>query len=93
MHACILYAVQVKVRGYRIELGEVEAALRRQPGVRNAAALVVRNGSGANRLVAYVAPDNVHAGRLRADLQALLPTYMLPEVWEAPREDRSNHAC
>ncbi len=46
---------QVKLRGFRIELGEVEAALRRVPGVREAAA-ALRGDGGEPRLVAYVVP-------------------------------------
>ncbi|CAM3698150.1 amino acid adenylation domain-containing protein [Kibdelosporangium persicum] len=47
---------QVKVRGFRIELGEIEAALSRQPGVREATALVRADG-GDRKLVGYVVPD------------------------------------
>ncbi|MFF2073697.1 non-ribosomal peptide synthase/polyketide synthase [Kitasatospora sp. NPDC058162] len=46
---------QVKVRGFRIELGEVEEALRRCPGVAEAAAAVAET-DGHRRLVGYVVP-------------------------------------
>jgi amino acid adenylation domain-containing protein len=71
---------QVKIRGFRIELGDVEAALRRYPGVHQAA-VVVRDGPGGDkRLIAYVAS---HSGRaepraLREFLREWLPAYMLP---------------
>jgi amino acid adenylation domain-containing protein len=72
--------VQVKVRGYRIELGEVEAALRAQSGVREAA--VVAQGEDPGKwLVAYVVPANgqtLTAERLRKALETRLPDYMTP---------------
>jgi amino acid adenylation domain-containing protein len=47
---------QLKFRGARIEPAEVEAALRRQPGVRDAAVLLYDGGNGPPRLTAYVVP-------------------------------------
>src|ERR1700749_4852193 len=44
---------QVKIRGFRVELGEIEAALREQAGVREAA-VVVRGEGDEKRLVGYV---------------------------------------
>jgi amino acid adenylation domain-containing protein len=71
---------QVKIRGYRIELGEVEAALRAQAGVRQAA--VEARGEGAGRrLVAYVvAEEGVTAGELLAGLRERMPEYMVPSA-------------
>jgi non-ribosomal peptide synthetase component F len=59
---------QVKIRGFRIEPAEIEAALTRQPGVREA--VVVAKDK---RLVAYVV-GHVDVEKLR---QAL-PAYMVP---------------
>jgi len=70
---------QVKVRGFRIELGEVEAALRAQPGVREAAAVVHEAVPGSRRLAAYVAGDEVGAAALRAGVRQTLPEYMVPQ--------------
>ncbi|MEV4224414.1 amino acid adenylation domain-containing protein [Nonomuraea sp. NPDC049725] len=54
---------QVKVRGFRVELGEVEAALRQEPGVEDAAVVVSADGQS---LLAYVvggdAPAETGAG-------------------------------
>ncbi|MDW5531196.1 condensation domain-containing protein, partial [Azospirillum sp. NL1] len=73
---------QVKIRGFRIELGEVEARLRAQEGVREAA-VVAGDGSSGKRLVGYVVPAGEEGGgafveRLRAGLKAALPDYMVP---------------
>jgi pristinamycin I synthase 3 and 4 len=77
---------QVKLRGLRIEPSEVEAAIERHPAVTDAH-VTVRGG----QLVAYVAvPDPARfdparfdtAGfdpaRLRRDLAAVLPRYLVP---------------
>ncbi|WP_429193294.1 amonabactin biosynthesis glycine adenylation protein AmoH [Aeromonas salmonicida] len=71
---------QVKLRGFRIELGEVEAGLRRQTGVQEAAVRLVGEGDEA-MLVGYVeAKAGVTLNRLalRKGLQATLPHYMVP---------------
>ncbi|WP_448320961.1 amino acid adenylation domain-containing protein, partial [Streptomyces sp. CO7] len=48
---------QVKLRGHRVEPGEIEAALRRDARVRDAAVVVRDDGSaGTAQLVAYVVP-------------------------------------
>ncbi len=76
---------QVKVRGVRIELGEVEAALLRQPTVREAAA-GVRGDGAEHALVAWVVPITGSGGagwlaKLRTALGASLPGAMVPSRW------------
>ncbi|WP_370963939.1 non-ribosomal peptide synthase/polyketide synthase [Amycolatopsis sp. cg9] len=66
---------QVKVRGFRIEPGEVEAALREQPGIADAA-VDARGG----RLVAYVVGD---PGGLRTALGRTLPAHLVPAAFVA----------
>jgi acyl-coenzyme A synthetase/AMP-(fatty) acid ligase/acyl carrier protein len=85
---------QVKIRGYRIEPGEVEAVLREQDGVGQAAVIVREDQPGDRRLVAYIVPgddspaedSSVHSAAqvsewqvaVRESLQERLPEYMLP---------------
>ncbi|ORX07314.1 non-ribosomal peptide synthetase [Mycolicibacillus trivialis] len=73
---------QVKIRGYRVEIGDVEAALRDQPGVHDAAVVVLSRDTGP-LLVGFVAgahgdgpADDLPA--LRAALRERLPGYMIP---------------
>ena len=61
---------QVKIRGLRIELDEIETVLCRQPGVRAAAADLREDGTGAPRLIAWVAADYDAQRRRLADLEA-----------------------
>ncbi|MEU3624601.1 non-ribosomal peptide synthetase [Amycolatopsis coloradensis] len=68
---------QVKVRGFRIEPGEVEAALRAQPDVTDAA-VEARDG----RLVAYVVGD-ADPARLRTALTGVLPGHLVPAAFVA----------
>ena len=79
---------QIKLNGYRIELGEIAARLRQQPGVREALVAVDTNPrTGRHQLVAYLVPEQGEAvaGRahpdaaaLRAELEQVLPEYMVP---------------
>jgi amino acid adenylation domain-containing protein len=82
---------QVKVRGFRVEPGEIETALLEHPGVREAAVLAQRDGSGSQRLVAYVVlhpadpaePSELSDPKpaLAASLRGRLPEFMLPAAW------------
>ncbi|MCB1037113.1 MAG: non-ribosomal peptide synthetase, partial [Acidobacteria bacterium] len=77
---------QVKLRGLRLELGEVEAALREQPGVEDAAAAVLSDAAGGH-LAAFVVPTPGWIGEgeqeafekaLLAALEERLPAFMVP---------------
>ncbi|MFH1057735.1 MAG: amino acid adenylation domain-containing protein, partial [Pseudomonadota bacterium] len=70
---------QVKVRGQRIELGEVEAALRRQPGVRQVV-VCHRPDEHGGRLTAYLVGQAAPAELHRA-LAAALPRAAVPEAF------------
>ncbi|MFE3515085.1 amino acid adenylation domain-containing protein [Streptomyces sp. NPDC059166] len=64
---------QVKIRGHRIELGEIETALRRLPGITDAAAAVHHQ-----RLVAYLIGTTQQP---RQALSTTLPDYMIPSTF------------
>lgn len=66
---------QIKLRGFRIEPGEIEAALREQPHVQDAAVLL-----RGDALVAYVA-GAVDSPALEAALRHKLPDYMIPSAF------------
>ncbi len=75
---------QVKIRGYRVELGEIEAALNKQPGVRESVVVAREQSPGQKQLVAYVVPaksGDTNASNLRADLKQQLPDYMVPAAF------------
>src|SRR5262245_4014495 len=74
---------QIKLRGFRIEPGEVEAALRLQAGVLQAAVVVREDRAGQRRLVGYVvaaAGSAVAGSAVRAALLGRLPEYMVPSA-------------
>ena len=48
---------QVKIRGFRIELGEVEAALREDPTLREAAVVAAGDTLDDRHLMAFVVPE------------------------------------
>jgi len=75
---------QVKIRGHRIEPGEVEAALRKDPQVREAVVIEREERSGDKRLVAYIVTEHQASLALTALQQSLreqLPDYMMPTGW------------
>jgi amino acid adenylation domain-containing protein len=79
---------QVKIRGFRIELGEIEARLREQEGVAEALVAAREDSAGEKRLVAYYvsseadgAAGAITSDKLRAQLAAQLPEYMLPVAY------------
>ncbi|MFC7643990.1 hypothetical protein ACFQX6_27030 [Streptosporangium lutulentum] len=77
---------QIKLHGYRIEPGEIEAALRAQPGVRDAAVSVREDTADGRRLVAYLVgeADPTAVG------DALAAT--LPPTW-SPRDTSPSTLC
>lgn len=74
---------QVKHRGYRIEIEDIEAALRRAPGVSDAA-VALQITSGETRLAGFVVSKTANADftAVSNHLAASLPPYMVPTHWE-----------
>ena len=75
---------QVKLRGIRIELGEVEAVLGSQVGVAAAAVAVHPDGSGGERLVAYLVSDSSNAmsvADVRDGASRQLPSGVVPSAF------------
>ncbi|MFB7293632.1 amino acid adenylation domain-containing protein [Actinacidiphila glaucinigra] len=74
----------VKLRGFRVEPGEVEAALRLDPSVAQAAVVVREDTPGDPRLVGYIVPAPSAGGTdgraLRATLADVLPAYLVPSA-------------
>jgi amino acid adenylation domain-containing protein len=70
---------QIKLRGYRIDLGEIENALRRHPGVTDAA-VVIRSTAVSDALegVVELRADDLDVDKLRGFLSSKLPSYMIP---------------
>src|SRR5262249_22296570 len=79
---------QVKHMGYRIELEEIEAAINRLAYVIQSAAVYKRVRDSFGHIVAYVATGDgaVDEARLRRDIGALLPPYMVPNRFIVSRE-------
>ena len=76
---------QIKLRGYRIELGEIENRLAELPAVSTAAVAVKRDNLGHEHLVAYAVlarGGELRVDTWRAQLAAVLPPYMVPELLE-----------
>lgn len=74
---------QLKVRGHRIEPGAVEAALRSNEAVQDAAVTGrSTRGRSATQLVAYVVPasPDVDVSGLRQAMRVELPRHMVPDL-------------
>ena len=73
-----------KINGEWVDLPEVERLLRAQPGVRDAVAIMRRDGGAAARLVAYVTGDSDGDGprpeALRRALLEVLPRSSVPSA-------------
>jgi acyl-coenzyme A synthetase/AMP-(fatty) acid ligase len=72
---------QVKIRGQRVEPAEVEDALRRVPGVADAAVAARRDREETTLLAFIVADDpgdSALLSRARSAARRVLPNYMLP---------------
>ncbi|MDB6028676.1 MAG: amino acid adenylation protein [Verrucomicrobiales bacterium] len=75
---------QVKIRGFRIEPEEIEAVLKQQESIRDAAVLVREDSPNEKRLVAYAVPkagSSIKPDDLRNALRQTLPEYMIPSAF------------
>jgi amino acid adenylation domain-containing protein len=75
----------VKRRGYRIELGEIEAGMYRHPGVREAAAISLRDASGDVRIkviLAMAEGEKRSVISLKKFCADTLPVSMIPDLIE-----------
>lgn len=74
---------QIQLRGFRIEPGEIEAALRRHPGIRDAAVRAHEAEGGNSILAAYLVladGGSLSTSAVREHLETTLPSYMVPTL-------------
>lgn len=75
---------QVKIRGYRIELQEIENVLMKQPGVQDAAVIVLKDATGDSYLSGYVVgkpereEEALDLASVKKGLAQAVPGYMVP---------------
>ncbi len=69
---------QIKLNGKRVELDAIEAHLRSEATVRDAAVIVRTNSAGRRSMVAFVTPGDLDPHVLRRSLRAQLPDFMIP---------------
>ncbi len=79
---------QFKKRGFRVEVAEVEAALRADSAIRDAAVLADGQAADTRRLVAALVPaagppDGVFLEGVRQRLRQVMPEYLVPDAWLA----------
>ncbi|WP_433518587.1 non-ribosomal peptide synthetase [Nonomuraea sp. CA-143628] len=75
---------QVKIRGARVELAEIEAVLRAEPGVAQAAVGVFSDEQGTVHPAAYLEPVSaakVDVRVLHRHVASVLPAYMVPAAY------------
>ncbi len=75
---------QIKIRGFRVELGEIEANLKSDPAIAEAAVVALEQGS-SKRLVAYlvlgVQGHDYTEQALKQRLATKLPDYLIPSTF------------
>ena len=69
---------QIKVNGKRVELDAIEAHLRAEETVRDAAVIARVNSAGRRSVAAFVTPRGLDPHVLRRSLRARLPDFMIP---------------
>lgn len=69
---------QIKLNGKRIELDAIEADLRSEETVRDAAVIARADSAGRRSVAAFVTPRGLDPHALRRSLRARLPDFMVP---------------
>jgi len=72
----------IKRHGNRVELGEIELTLASLPGVKQAVVVTLPDPILGNRLIAYVAGDDLTKAAVVAHCRASIPGYMIPDEVE-----------
>jgi amino acid adenylation domain-containing protein len=69
---------QIKLNGKRVELDAIEAHLRAEETVRDAAVIARVDSTGRRSVAAFVTPGGLDPDALRRSLRARLPDFMVP---------------
>ncbi|MFD2671574.1 amino acid adenylation domain-containing protein [Marinicrinis sediminis] len=70
---------QVKLRGFRIELGEIESQMVQHEEVKESVVVIQDDDRADKQLCAYyTSRHDLSPAQLKADIEGLLPSYMVP---------------